>query len=307
MQAKCKVCKEKGVHTPASIKLSAYRLNLCKEHFIGWVEKRTEETIKKFKMFGKKQRLLVAVSGGKDSLNLWYILNKLGYNADGFYIDLGIPNYSEKSKIFAQKMAEILNKNLIVVDLNDEVSDIISISKRSNRPVCSVCGTLKRYYFNKTARESNYDVLVTGHNLDDEVAVLFGNTINWKIDYLKKQYPVLEAKPGFTRKVKPFCRISEKESAIYSFLNNIEYIKMECPKSIGASSIKNKLIISKLEKEILAFKVRFYMDFLKNMYPVLQMDNTQDTNEHYCKSCGEPSNNDICSVCNLKKLITTTL
>jgi len=265
------------------------------------VEKRTEETIKKFKMFGKKERILVAVSGGKDSLNLWYILNKLGYDADGFYIDLGIEGYSDKSKIFAQNMAKRMNKNLLVVEMNKEISDIISVSKKTKKPVCSVCGTVKRYYFNKTAKENGYGILVTGHNLDDEVAVLFGNTINWKIDYLRRQYPVLEAKKGFIKKVKPFCRISEKESAMYSFFNKIDYIKIECPKSTGASSIKNKRIISQIEENILAFKIRFYLDFLKNMHPLLQNEIEYDEDPQECSICGEPSFNNVCSVCSLKK------
>ena len=41
-------------------------------------------------------RILVAVSGGKDSLTLWSILLTLGYRADALYVDLGIPGYSEK-------------------------------------------------------------------------------------------------------------------------------------------------------------------------------------------------------------------
>lgn len=301
MLAKCKICKDKGVDKQALVMLTTYKLNLCIDHFISWLEKRTDETIKKFKMFGKKEKILVAVSGGKDSLNLWYILNKLGYIADGFYVDLGIEGYSDKSKIFAQNMAEKINRNLLVVDMKKEISDIISISKKSKRPVCSICGTIKRYYFNKTAKDYGYDILATGHNLDDEVGVLFGNTINWKVDYLKRQYPVLEGKKGFIKKVKPFCRISEKESAMYSFFNKIDYIKKECPKSKGATSIKNKQIIAQIEENILAFKIRFYIDFLTYMHPLLQNEIIHKDEPTNCSVCGEPSFNNICSVCGLKE------
>ena len=60
---------------------------------------------------------------------------------------------------------------------------------------------------------NKYDVLVTGHNLDDEAAVLFSNTLGWDLDLLQRQSPVLPAKMGLTRKTKPFCRFYEKESA----------------------------------------------------------------------------------------------
>ena len=43
--------------------------------------------------FGPQERILVAVSGGKDSLGLWDILNRLGYQADGLYLGLGIDEY----------------------------------------------------------------------------------------------------------------------------------------------------------------------------------------------------------------------
>ena len=50
-------------------------------------------------MFGHSEKILVAVSGGKDSLALWDILLDLGYDADGLYIDLGIGEYSSSSRV----------------------------------------------------------------------------------------------------------------------------------------------------------------------------------------------------------------
>jgi hypothetical protein len=69
---------------------------------------------------------------------------------------------------------------------------------------------------NQIAQEFNYDVLVTGHNLDDEAAVLFGNTLHWAGDFMLRQAPVLPATPGFSKKAKPLCRFYEKEMAAYA-------------------------------------------------------------------------------------------
>src|SRR5574338_726869 len=82
---KCKKCGEK-----ASIQMRQHRLALCKEHFLEWVPEQTERFIKKYGMFSPDEKILVAVSGGKDSLSLWDILSRLGYQADGLYIGLGI-------------------------------------------------------------------------------------------------------------------------------------------------------------------------------------------------------------------------
>ena len=80
---------------------------------------------------------------------------------------------------------------------------------------CSACGLSKRHLFDKAALEGGYDAVVTGHNLDDEAAVLFGNMLRWQTDYLGRQRPVLPARNGFPRKVKPLVRLAEREMAAY--------------------------------------------------------------------------------------------
>jgi hypothetical protein len=58
-------------------------------------------------MFTRDDRILMAVSGGKDSLGLWDILTRLGYKADGLYIGLGIDGgfgYSDQSHASARNL-----------------------------------------------------------------------------------------------------------------------------------------------------------------------------------------------------------
>ncbi|MGQ9832686.1 MAG: hypothetical protein ACUVRJ_02635 [Candidatus Villigracilaceae bacterium] len=56
---------------------------------------------------------------------------------------------------------------------------------------------------NRLVSSLGYEVLATDHNLDDEAAVLFGNTLAWSGDHLRRQGLVLPAGPGLARKVKP--------------------------------------------------------------------------------------------------------
>jgi len=300
---RCTICKAKNLNNKAIVFLPHHRLALCKEHFIEWFEKRVDKTIKEFKMFDKNDNILVAVSGGKDSLSLWNALYKLGYNADGFYINLGINEYSEDSKILAQKFADKIGRKLYILSLKEEIASIPEIKEKTNRPTCSACGTIKRYYMNKYAKERGYNIIATGHNLDDEAAVLFSNTLNWEIDFLKRQYPVLKEEDGFIKKVKPLCKITEKESALYAFLNNIDYIEYECPFAEGASSIEYKIFLNELENKHPGTKLKFYTQFLKKMYPILNSVEKEEKSLKHCIICGEPSFNDICSVCRLKQLV----
>ena len=235
----CRHCDLKAV-----IYMRQHKLGVCKTHFIEWVRKQTERFIKKYRMFGEDDRILVAVSGGKDSLALWDILIQLGYQADGLYIGLGIDDglqYSEESRQLSEAFAAKRGLNLKVVDVKENygatIPEIAQTTNRGQGKPCSVCGLTKRHIMNKAAVEGGYDVLVTGHNLDDEAAVLFGNTLNWLSSYLLRQGPVLPAHGGLIRKAKPLCRFYEREMAAYALLRGIEYIYEECPHAVGAKTL----------------------------------------------------------------------
>jgi hypothetical protein len=75
---KCRKCER-----PAVINMRRHRLALCQFHFPPWFVQRTLQTIEKYNMFTPRSRVLVAVSGGKDSLALWDVLLELNYAADG--------------------------------------------------------------------------------------------------------------------------------------------------------------------------------------------------------------------------------
>ena len=285
-----------------------HKLALCKPHFLEWIPAQTERFIKKYEMFTRYQRILVAVSGGKDSLSLWDILMKLGYQVDGLYISLGIGDeggYSDLSRQMCENFSRERDQKLHIVDIKREYGETIpQLTQRTRRgkiKACSVCGLTKRHVMNQISIYFNYDVLVTGHNLDDEAAVLFGNTLHWDGDLMIRQAPVLPAIPGFTRKAKPLCRFYEKEMAAYAILSGIDYIYEECPYSIGSTSIYYKQQLNRMEHNNPGEKLRFYLHFLKAKESGLFAEPYEiSQNLHECKKCGQPTSADgICSFCRM--------
>ncbi len=291
---KCRHCSEK-----AAINMRQHKLALCKEHYLEWLPAQVERAIQKYKMFSHDDRILVAVSGGKDSLSLWDILHRLDYNTDGLYISLGIDgrvSYSAESQELSEQFAQDRGLNLIVVDFTKQygvsIPDLAVRTHRGRGKPCSVCGLSKRNIMNRVAREGNYSVLVTGHNLDDEAAVLFGNTLNWVGSYLLRQAPVLEAdKPGLIRKAKPLCRIYEREMAAYAILSGIEYIYDECPFVLGSTSIYYKELLNKLEGDRPGAKLSFYLSFLQAKDNGLFSPSADPLAVylHTCPTCGQPT------------------
>ena len=98
---KCRVCRE-----PAVIDVRRHNANFCVEHFLRLCRDQTAKAIAEFAMIQPGERVLVAVSGGKDSLALWDVLLDLGYETDGFYIGLGIGEYSDESGRMTRAFAE---------------------------------------------------------------------------------------------------------------------------------------------------------------------------------------------------------
>jgi len=298
---KCTVCKQ-----PAIIDLRRHNANFCVEHFLRFCRDQVAKAIKDHSMIEPSDRVLVAVSGGKDSLAVWDILVELGYQADGLYIGLGIGEYSESSGELARAFARERGLHLNEVDLpGDHGFDIPSGSKAARRVPCSACGLSKRHIFDEAARTGGYDVVVTGHNLDDEAAVLFGNVLRWQTDYLGRQLPVLPARHGFPRKVKPLIRLGEREMAAYCVLRGIDYIVEECPMAEGNRHLGYKEALNAIEAASPGSKHDFYHGFLARASARFtpQAEAEQEGLEP-CARCGAPTPGEVCAFCKLVERAT---
>jgi tRNA-5-methyluridine54 2-sulfurtransferase len=294
---KCHKCDQR-----AAIRMRQHRLALCKEHYISWFVDQTERMIKKYQMFKRDEKVLIAVSGGKDSLALWDVLVQLAYQADGLYINLGIKGedqYSDESERYALEFAEARGLKLHVINVQELYgAPIMKMAHRTRRvrpgkfKPCSTCGMVKRHEMNRIARDLGYAVLATAHNLDDEVSVLFSNVLQWQVEQLSRQSPVLEATEGFARKVKPFCRFYERETAAYSLLRDIPYIEEECPFAVGSKQLTYKDMINKIEEEQPGTKLAFYVGFLNARESGVFRELPEGQSEpelRPCPTCGQPT------------------
>jgi uncharacterized protein (TIGR00269 family) len=293
---KCRVCRG-----PAVIDVRRSNANFCPEHFLRYCRDQVAKAIDEFEMLRPGERALVAVSGGKDSLAVWDLLVELGYRADGLYLGLGIGDYSDASGGYARRFAADRGLDLVEVDLRGEHGfDVPTAAQVTRRVPCSACGLSKRHLFDRHAVEGGYDVVVTGHNLDDEAAVLFGNVLRWQTDYLGRQLPVLPERNGFPRKVKPLVRLTEREMAAYCVLRGIDYIVEECPMAAGNKHLGYKEALNAIEEQSPGSKHDFYFGFLRKASDRFrdEADGDQGSLGH-CTSCGAPAPGELCAFCRL--------
>jgi len=293
---KCRACRG-----PAVIDLPAHNANFCADHFLAFCRDQVAKAIKKHDMLRPDERVLVAVSGGKDSLALWDLLVDLGHRADGFVIGLGIGDYSDESTGYARAFARERGLTLHETSLRDDHGfDIPTAAKVTRRVPCSACGLSKRHLFDRAALEGGYDAVATGHNLDDEAAVLFGNTLRWSTEYLARQRPVLPARDGFPRKIKPLIRLGEREMAAYCVLRGIDYIVEECPMAAGNKHLRYKEALNAIEAESPGSKHAFYHEFLAravDRFADAAPRTDADGQLGACARCGSPSTNEVCAFC----------
>lgn len=293
---KCTRCK-----IPAVVALPSHHAAFCTDCFLLFARRLVERAIKEHDMFTMDDRILVAISGGKDSLALAWQLKELGYDISGLHIDLGIPESSPIARGYSERFCAKHGIELHVLEMAALGLAMGEVKRRVKRPICSVCGQTKRYFFNKFAMENGFTVLATGHNLDDETARLMANVMRWDVEYLSDQGPVMPAENGFAKKVKPLFRMSEFETANLCFLAGVDYGHAPCPYSSKASFPIYKHMLADLEDIQPGRKIHFYDGFLARGRAGFAQNEEQSAPVMPCTKCGYPTSAGECGVCRLKE------
>ncbi|GAB6038579.1 ATP-binding protein [Fundidesulfovibrio butyratiphilus] len=292
---KCRRCGDL-----AQVALPSHHTGFCPACFETYYLRQIERAIHEHRLLQKEEKTVLAVSGGKDSLGLLLALDRLGYDVTALFIDLAIPESSAQAREVVEFFCHSRGIKLHVLETAAHGLAIPEVKRHIRRPVCSVCGKIKRHFFNRYAYEAGFEVLATGHNLDDEVARLFANTLRWDPHYLAGQGPRLDAQDKFVRKIKPLCRVTEYESAAWCFFNGIEHTTVPCPYSVGASFTGHKRLLADLERKSPGMKMQFYEHFLKRGQPCFQRGAPSEQELVSCEVCGFPSSQNVCSVCRLR-------
>ena len=156
---------------------------LCKSHFTEYFENKVLKTIRQFELIDKEENFGIALSGGKDSLTVLYIFNKLSkqnprIKINAIAIDEGIVGYRDKTLETAKKFCEKNNIKLHIFSYKEEFGlTLDEMLKILDVRPCTICGIFRRYLLNKKSKELKLTKLATGHNLDDECQSILMNQL----------------------------------------------------------------------------------------------------------------------------------
>ncbi len=273
--------------------------------FISGFESNVKNTISNYNMFSKDDKILVAVSGGKDSTVVLHLLKKFGYCVEAVTVDAHIGCYTEENLKNIRKFCSSLDVKLHEISFRKAFGASLCYIRDTlnnsgfNFKSCTVCGVLRRYLLNKKARELKADKIVFGHNLDDGAQGFFMNLLKNRLELSARMGPVTGVKKeiGFVTRVKPLFFTSEADVIKYSKMHCFPVKYGKCPCSVEGFRNFVKDLLNNYEKSNVDVKrniVDYFMLRINDLKSSLM-----SSSRKVCVFCEEPSSGDICRSCRL--------
>ncbi len=283
------------------------------------IEQKIKQTLGKIKL-SKKERIIVALSGGKDSTVTAYFLKKLGYNIGGFHIDLGLGEYSDRCLKAVEDLCKQLEIKLNVYDFKKEMGSGMcylrgAIQSKQSLKNCAICGVIKKWILNKEVRKLKADKIATGHNLDDEAQTFLINIFKGSPELSSNSGPISKntMDKKFVPRIKPLFYVPEEEIRKYSKKKKLPVVYEKCPCALDSYRLQVRKFTEGLSDEK-------KMNIINNMDKMLaniqrNKDSSKDDSSkddsgepsgepkvNYCELCGEPSRKEVCKMCQLMRI-----
>lgn len=284
----------------------------CRGDFFNYVEKTFVKTIKKYNLIRRGEHVAVAVSGGKDSMVLLYLMDKIErQNFDVeltiVHLDEGIKGYSDKAKEVLRNFAKELGIRLLEATYRELFKFNIDFIASLDRDIrvyepCSYCGVWRRWGLNYLATKAGADKLATAHTMDDEAQTVVMNVMRGGFENLIRHDIYPEAKEGFIPRIKPFRLLLERETSLYAILKGIPYVDVTCPYAhLGVRWDIRFWLYEQEEKH--PGTLRHILSFEEKLVNCCK-DKLDLSGLKRCKICGFPSSKEICRAHELEFFIS---
>src|ERR671931_240847 len=291
------------------LRLLLSQLPACKKCFLYSIEEKTARTMSKFSMLNYNDRLAVAVSGGKDSLSLLYIMKKIFNRHDhseliAITIDEGIKGYRNEALQIVKDFCSDLKVEVKILSYKDlfetDMDEALILRPTEKMTSCAVCGTLRRRAIDMAAQSIDADVVATAHNLDDHIQTFFINILAGDVERIGWTYPEpVQYGINDLKKIKPFVEIYEHEIVFYALQREIPFQSEECPYMHESIRTELRQFLNQLEKEHPGVKYNMYNSISK-ISKVLK-STTETPKASVCSVCKRECTSDICAVCKTVK------
>ncbi|MHA1916024.1 MAG: ATP-binding protein [Promethearchaeota archaeon] len=292
--------------------------NLCPTCFETSIEKIIYKTISKYKMVTPSDKIIVALSGGKDSFSLLYNLDKIQkrlYHSEpiiALTIDEGIKDYRENSVKNAIELCKNLNIEHKIISFKEKVGyslDDIIVKKKTlpnYKYACNYCATIRRRLLNDGAKELGGTVLAMGHNLTDVAETFLMNILHKRLHLISNQYMRKEENAQissyFLKKITPLMRIPEEEIFLYVNIKKFNYYPSHCPFREKDPILRKRVL--EFIQECKKFSPEIEYNLFKGFLELSAILYTHSEKRQYnnCQTCGYPCGKaQVCNYCSFIK------
>jgi uncharacterized protein (TIGR00269 family) len=275
---------------------------------MNYIERRVKKDLKKQGRIPDNSRIGIALSGGKDSTVALHLMHMIYHKRPticlyAISVDEGIKGYRDQSLEIAKDNCELLDIEHHIIHFKEVIGTTMDAIAKKNGDLgeCTYCGVFRRFCLNLKTKELGITRLITGHNLDDMAQSILMNFTNGDIQKLARLGPHLRIREGLVPRILPLRTIPEKEIMLYALLKKISFHDGECPYSYRASRGQFRDIVDQLEetnpgtRHSILNSYETLRESLQDLYPSAEINT--------CKSCGEPTSQNMCKTCILKKRI----
>lgn len=184
------------------------------------------KAVKDYKLINENDRVMVCISGGKDSFLLAKCVEELqkhgGIVFEAYYVCMN-PGYNEANKIKILENAKILNINLEMFD-----SDIFEVANSLNeKSPCYMCARMRRGHLYNKAKELGCNKIALGHHFDDVIettllSMFYGSEVKTMLPKLHSEnFENIEL-------IRPLYLVKENSILAWAKYNNLEFINCAC-------------------------------------------------------------------------------
>lgn len=298
---KCGVCKSTGTFYFREHEGVAFCRGCFRENF----ETRVRRSISKYHMLETDDHVTVALSGGKDSLTLLKVLNKIEKRfprsrLTAVTVDEGIEGYRGEAVRIARDQCIKLGVDHRIISFKELYGQSLDelVTERKLSFPCSYCGVLRRKAINVIARKVEANKIATAHNMDDEIQTFILNMFHGDVPRIARSEPFLEDQSGmFLPRIKPLAECPEKEIVLYAYVTGLDFQTTPCPYASTALRNDIRTMLNRLEEKHAGIKFTIYRS-AEHLRELLKTHRSAVTLRR-CSSCSEPTTSDLCEACEM--------
>jgi tRNA 2-thiocytidine biosynthesis protein TtcA len=202
-----------------------------------------------FRMIEPGDRILVGVSGGKDSFTLLHLLQQLQRSAPVKFelvacnLDQGHPGFPA-----AQLEEYLRSTGAEVLMLREDTYSIVKRLVPDGKTTCSVCSRLRRGILYRAAQEAGCSKIALGHHRDDLIESLMMSMLF--TGKMRSMPPRLHSDDGKNVVVRPLCYAAESDIAAFAGSARFPIIPCDlCGSQENLQRKRVKRMLSELESE----------------------------------------------------------